>query len=164
MDAIKPKQELEHLTSRYKRAYAMAASPNLFDVPNAGGWSAAQHLHHLALTNSSIARLIPALLSGNFGTETSESRTERLEELAQGYFPSGGRSPANLIPPDDLSEKQLKEVLDKSLKAVNLLEHETFRPSNKFDHIYYGPLDATQWLRFAQLHMKHHFKLIEAQR
>ena len=142
----------------------MTDSVSLFDTAAAGSWSPAQHLYHLALTNTSLAKLIPALLERRFGTETGEVNTEHIEQLAKGFFPRGGTSPANLVPPDAITKEQLITALDESLKAMNALEQLSFGPSNKFNHVYYGPLDAIQWLRFAQLHMAHHLELIEALR
>lgn len=163
MNPVELEQELSLIRSHYQSVSAVTKSASLFDIPATGNWSKAQHLYHLALTNSSLARLIPALLERRFGSETDEVNTERLEQLAQGFFPRGGTSPANLVPPDDLTKGRLVQELDSSLAAMNALEQLNFGPSNKFDHVYYGPLNAVQWLRFAQLHTKHHLELIETQ-
>jgi len=165
MDVVN--KDFEQLKTHYESARVILHSAELFDVPTVkgsmGGWSPAQHLYHLALTNKSIARLIQSLLERRFGDETSQVNTERIKDLEKGFFPRGGTSPANLVPPVDITREGLEAALHESLTTMNALETLNFGPSNTFDHVYYGPLDAAQWLRFAQLHMAHHLELIGEQ-
>lgn len=158
MDTVK--DELAQISIHYKTARVVTQSADLFASPAAGGWSPAHHLYHLALTNKSIFRLIPALLERRMGKEPEEINEERLRQLAEGFFPRGGSSPATLVPPSDFTKEELESALNESLNAVDAVRQRNFGPSNTFDHVYFGPLDAAQWLRFAQLHMEHHLKLI----
>lgn len=75
------------------------------------------------------------------------------------YIPRGkGKAPKQVLPPEIIELKDLKNQLETSKNALpqltNINEKATFK------HPYFGILSKKQTLRFLQVHTKHHLKII----
>ena len=125
-------------------------------------WSPAQHLQHLVLANASITRLIPALKSGKFAAKSAPAVPERLEKLYEGWFPSGGTSPENIEPSAELEQVELFDAWRESIQTIEGLKDKDWTSEYRLEHMFYGPLNPAEWLKFMGIHTKHHLKIIGA--
>jgi hypothetical protein len=134
-------------------------------VPAVSGWSTGQHLDHLMRANRGI---FVGLQRMSEGQDLSRGQTGGLRWtgwllLTLGVFPRGGRAPASTHPPDALTAEVLAQTVQKSRAALEALE--PLLPTladlpSRMPHPYFGMLNAPQWLRFAQLHSRHHARII----
>ena len=154
--------------ARLRELYALGEAElkkrvqNSFDTPAAGGWSAAQHLEHVIKVNASVSRLIPALLAGKFALRSAPAKPKRLTELYAGRFPKGGTSPEDMQPGSGSDLTDLERNWAASLNTVSAFEGQDLTSDYRLEHVFYGSLNAGEWLRFMGVHTRHHLNLIGA--
>ena len=163
---IDPEEDYPELLALLDEAasYLKWSEEDLFDVtPAVSGWSIAQHLHHITLANRSVPKLIARMKSGALGEADKEQRPDMIELIERGILPSGFQAPARVVPPFDLDYAMLETDFNKMREAIEqldpLLEELEDIPLT-FPHLYFGPLNAVQWLRFMCIHTQHHLDII----
>ena len=132
---------------------------------NISGWSIAFHMHHLAKAHGAIPRLIERLKTGQLGEEGLEGRPEMLQLIYEGIIFRGRQSPEISTPADDLSYEKLVKDFGRMTKATQRVEpllNELHTYTFRFPHLYYGPLNALEWLRFMGTHTHHHLGIMRA--
>ncbi len=164
---LEPHQNYKDLQNLNQRALAYLGweEEKLLEIkPETSGWSIAHHLYHLALSHGSIPRLIERLQSGRLGEEGLESRPDMVKLIEDGIILRGRKSPDATNPPDGLNKELLARDLERMTKATQRLEpmlDELHAIPRKFLHLYYGPLNALEWLRFMGMHCRHHLGIVE---
>ncbi|MCC7014327.1 MAG: DinB family protein [Planctomycetes bacterium] len=134
-------------------------------LPAVSGWSPEQQLAHLALANELVARNLRSLIkgAGMFVVDGGEPVPGALEVLATGAFPRGqAQAPRIVRPPEVVEREYLLEWLGASraeFEALALLAPELRQTTKKVPHQVLGPLSASQWLRFASAHSRHHLAI-----
>lgn len=126
------------------------------------GWSIGQHLDHLIKAHMGILDLC-----GDPPQETPCSHgitlTGRLA-LFTGYIPRGrGRSPARFMP-DPVPATTLRAGIAEITRRFTRLSQNppsSDDPDLRFAHPVFGGLTRTQWLRFAEIHQRHHLAIID---
>jgi hypothetical protein len=134
-------------------------------VSHVSGWSCQQHLAHLALANELCARNLASLARGEglLVQRGGEADPRALEVLAAGRLPRGeAQSPRMVRPPAEVDPELLRTWLDDGRAAFAALDPATLVGSElKIAHQVLGPLDATQWARFACVHTHHHLEIAQ---
>ncbi len=151
----------------YEEAEAMLTWPDerLFGhAAGVSGWSAAQHLEHLARTNGRTFKGLRMLAEGKLPAEPGRPNVWGLLLLTLGRLPRGRtQAPAFARPPDDLSRAVLERSLARNREALAALRPYLGRLPGRearLRHPRLGMLDARQWLRFVRIHATHHLKII----
>lgn len=104
-------------------------------------WSILMTLEHLRIVNDGIAATINSLLDGE--------------------IPEGKVSTADVKPEADVTNtviEAFQQSCDSYLRVI--ASHPTLKSSIRYDHPWFGPLDAFGWHTLAALHMKIHINQI----
>lgn len=134
-------------------------------VPAVSAWSAEKQLAHLALANELVARNLRSLLKGSglFVVESGEPPQAALDVLIEGRFPRGRAAAPRIVrPPEDVQREYLVEWLAgnrSEFEAFSALLPELRAVTKKVPHQILGALSASQWLRFAAIHTRHHLEI-----
>jgi len=152
----------------YTRARAALEWPDerLFGrVPEASGWSPAEHLFHLCLATELVVRNLRMLRKGPGGlvAEGGEPIPEARPILLRGILPRGTRAPRMVTPPTEFDRAFLRELVDSGERDLERLEDamgELFEQSWTIPHQTLGPLTAELWVRFGRMHGVHHWRIV----
>ncbi len=161
-------EEYRALGALYDDLEALLAWPDerLFRVnEDVSGWSAAHHLHHVALSNSRMLKAAEAICTGHPMVRPEAALNEvGRRTLAEGRFARGrGKAPANVAPPETVTREDLEKTLARSRKKY--AETEALLPelpsrTGGLPHPFMGTLRADEWLRLARIHSGHHLAII----
>jgi hypothetical protein len=136
--------------------------------PLNGGWSAGEHLEHLAISDVNILAVVKKLLerleqhppAAGSGSVPAVSIDEVLlragrekYRAAAGAVPKGGQSPSDSLARLSDIHRQL-ESLKARIEAVPL-------HGASFPHRVFGPLSLGQWVAFVGIHEERHLGHIE---
>lgn len=129
------------------------------DNPAVSAWSVYQQLEHILLVKAGIATMIER--------NQAPSHAKQRSMLAPiilllGYIPRGkAKSPAE-VSPEGMSQKQMKDLLDQTRVRYRKMDEMRgrFGAGVVGNHPYFGGLSAQQWLRFVEVHTRHHLKII----
>jgi hypothetical protein len=131
-------------------------------APAVSGWSAEHQLAHVALANELVARNLRSLIkgAGMFVVDSGEPPQVALDVLIAGRFPRGrAQAPRIVRPPEEVQRDLLLDWLSGNRRDFDELATRTDElraASKKVPHQILGPLSASQWLRFAAAHTRHH--------
>jgi hypothetical protein len=167
---IEPAHELARLRAAYARIEAVMALEH--DVarrvaPGVSGWSAEEHVAHVALANELSLRNVANLVAreGALIRMDGVPLPEGLRVLQAGVIPRGAaRAPRMVTPPRVIDRALLEGWLAdnrRDLGRVAELASELASAPGCIPHQLLGPLDALQWLRFAAVHTAHHLALVD---
>ncbi|MDX1396692.1 MAG: DinB family protein [Gemmatimonadota bacterium] len=133
-------------------------------APDVSGWSVGRHIEHLRLAAAGIVRWIESTLDDPAGSPPSgsPSRTGRMV-LLTGYIPRGrAKAPEPSVPGEEIPA-DLAARLDQLMEAVDRLEErldEVHASESTFEHPILGHFTPRQWLRFLDVHHRHHEKIV----
>jgi hypothetical protein len=127
------------------------------------GWSAEQHLAHVALANELVLRNLKSLVAGRGAlvVEGGEPRAGVRELLEHGRLPRGAaQAPRMVRPPEVIERELLRQWLADGRRELAALDPRTIVPGRlRVPHQLLGPLDAPEWMRFAVVHTAHHLAI-----
>jgi hypothetical protein len=133
-------------------------------VPERSGWSAEQHLAHVALANELVLRNLKSLAAGQGAllVRGGEPHPRALELLRAGRLPRGeAQAPRMVRPPERVLPELLRAWLADGRAALAALDSGALAPGElKIPHQLLGPLDAPQWARFGVVHTRHHLAIV----
>lgn len=135
-------------------------------VPSVSGWSAAQHVHHTALTTRAMLDLAIGLATGRatpFDTDLPMNKLGAV--MLESGLRKGGEAPPPMVPPDHVEAEDLRHVLAKSRRSAEVSASYIGafgEAEGRAMHPYFGGLSATEWVRAARVHAEHHDRIIEA--
>ncbi len=145
-------------------AYLEWSSEKLFEIkPHVSGWSIGFHLYHLAKAHGGIPKLLERLQAGRLGEEGLKGRPEMLTMIHDGIVFRGRKAPEIAQPPSDLSHDLLTRDFGRMSTAslrIKPLLNDLASITHSFPHLYYGPLNALEWLRFMAMHTRHHLGIM----
>ena len=163
-----PATELAHLREDYLAIERLLARDleelerKAFQV---SGWTAAQHLAHLALANELVVRNVRSLLkgSGPLVVDGGVPPPDAQAILDSGHFPRGAaQAPRMVRPPEVVRRDYLAEWIAQGLVEFEELaarSDEISRAAKGIPHQVLGPLSAARWVRFAAMHTRHHLDI-----
>lgn len=127
-------------------------------------WTVAQHLEHLLLADASIVGILESTAAGPLSDE-QPGRPSTIGYLVvwTGYIPRGrGKAPDFTIPVGQTAAEVaagLRDVHRRVTAIEQLLPAITSDDSTRA-HPRLGHFTPMQWLRFAQIHNRHHHKIM----
>ncbi|MES3628772.1 MAG: DinB family protein [Longimonas sp.] len=167
--AIIMSDEYSMLRGFYDAVEALLDAPHdvLFSVHETiSQWSAADHLYHILLSNSkSLKAARMAALDRGPTVHEGEPNAIGARVLHEGSFGDiEAEAPDSVSPPCDLQRSRLREMYEASRAQFDALK--TYVPhlsdgSARIPHPAFGPLKASEWLRFARVHSSHHQEIIQ---
>lgn len=166
MTTYDPAHELGMIDQYYERAGAMFNLPAdvvFRSAPDFSAWSAADHLVHLARTNTQIIRSVNQLLEGR-GSDGQPTRLGSFLLLAGGIPRRRAQADPAIHPPSQLDRDQARKIWAESIDHLRALAGRTDEVSRavvRFKHQIFGLLSAAEWTRFAAIHTRHHLKIAE---
>lgn len=143
----------------------LAADRRLHDVGAArvSKWTVGKQLEHLLLSGSSVLDVLEKLTDGRRSPATGGTTLLGRIILATGFIPRGkGEAPEFATPTGrdaaDLEAglRRLAQRLADLAEQLRPLEESGWRAR----HPYFGALDIGQWMRFMEVHHRHHLKIV----
>jgi len=168
MDDFSPQTELAGLREDFvaiERMLEIAPEELARTATWVSGWSAEEHLAHLALANELVCRNVRSLIKGQglLVVDEGEPPPEALAVLAAGRFPRGAaQAPRMVRPPDPVQREFLVEWLQENRAEFEELAgrcDEIEAATKCVPHQILGPLSASRWVRFAAMHTRHHLDI-----
>ena len=126
-------------------------------APAVSHWSIHQHLAHIALSLLRFAGAIRGINAGE-GQPGGRPKTAARLILLTGKIPRGrAQSPDHVIPADAPEPARIRKLIEEARVAL----HAAGQPQgkNRIEHPLLGPFTAKQWLRFAEVHTRHHLAI-----
>lgn len=133
-------------------------------------WSPVEIVEHLARAYSGTAKGFERCVEKGAPLATGATLKQRLQQTALislGYFPAGREAPKHIIPTGELD---LGAVLDAVRRDLARLDESAARArqalgsGKMLDHPILGALTIDQWMRFHEVHSRHHAKQIRERR
>lgn len=130
------------------------------------GWSPAQHIYHISVANGMMLKGVGLICQGHEMMQ-KEGEINKIGRWAMenGTFPRGkAKAPKGVVPPDAPSREELDQALTRSRQRFE--QTEAMLPlipdaQGYFPHVFFGDLDAAQWLRCTRIHSEHHLTIIQ---
>lgn len=156
------------VSAQLDRLLALAATDASFgrSAPAVSGWSVGQHVEHLARSNGGVLRQLETLLAdpGKAAPLAGGPSFVGRVVLLVGRIPRGrGDSPAS-VRPQGVARDEVERVLAQARERVARLAGraaEIDRLPARFPHPIFGPLTAPQWMRFLDVHNRHHLRIVD---
>ena len=123
------------------------------------GWSAAQHLYHVALaTDLALSCVSTLLLGSNPHIQQDLPKSELFQQLhSLGRFPTGTKAPRLVTPPEEVNLSFLEQELATAQAAAEKITGQDLANTpGRIVHEKLGGLDSLEWLCFARMHAEHH--------
>ncbi len=158
---------IEH--ARWSRAQMDDPATATKRAPEVSAWSVADHLEHIALAETAI---LDRLEAATLETEADEGRDDKTRglnwigriALTLGRIPRGrGKAPAPFVPMDVDPASVADRYADIERRLEKLSAHLGTLASSRrrTRHPVFGHLRPAQWLRFLDVHHRHHARIVE---
>lgn len=166
--AVDEKQVLEQLSSLVKVLSDCADFSRTEDArllartPTVSGWSAAEHLEHIAIGNQLTLDAIMQLLDAPPPPKPTATTPQAERFLREGVIVRGASQHPDLTAPRGVPLEKIRADLDAQLLGFGELRWRSpdLAASDAVDaHDELGPLTAAQWLRFTEIHTTHHLSI-----
>lgn len=152
------------LIDRYEQKLASVPDAEFNLTPRIGGWSYSEVYSHIFDSSILSVYAIQKCIDGD-GKKIGDKLGAKLV-LFFGALPPGKKYK---VPPKlamrvkkidfTTAEKLIDDFGFQLAKVSNEIKNAD--PSIRIEHPRLGPLNARQWLRFTEIHLKHHWKQIE---
>ena len=165
-----PLADMDELELQFGRFEALRLERGTgLHTPQAGvsGWSAAQHLYHIALATDLAFRNVKSLVARRGRLIVDEDGPSKLARaVLEGGGPGRGAAEAPRIvrPPETVDPSFLEMELAQNRAVLGELRgmaEEIPQAPMRIPHQDLGPLSAVEWLHFARLHARHHLLIVE---
>lgn len=164
MSIASDKKSLENVLAEYRRKLDQIPDDRFNATPPGGGWSYGEVYSHILQSNLGSLIAIERCANG-----TGKIDNKRLGWLAQfiflvGSFPIKFKAPdkiAALV--NNIGKEEARNLLVKLKAKIDLMTPTIARASSfsKIKHPRLGLLNAKQWLRFIDIHTRHHLKQLK---
>ena len=133
-------------------------------------WSVVEILEHLTRAYSGTAKGFERCVEHGVSLATGATTKQRLQQVAVislGYFPTGRQSPKHILPTGELD---LGAVLNAVRHDLARLDESATRArqllgtGKMLDHPVLGALTIAQWMKFHEIHTRHHSRQIQQRR
>ena len=125
-------------------------------------WSVAQQLEHLSLSSDSILDGLEKIERGEITERGGGATLVGRVILLFGKIPRGkGKAPERVVPSglDGAATVAAFEAAKRRFEKLDLARLEA--SAGTFSHPVFGHLTARQWLRFVDVHHRHHSRIID---
>lgn len=133
-------------------------------------WSVVEIIEHLARAYSGTAKGFERCLQKGAALATPVSFKQRLRQFALielGFFPEGRQAPKHIIPTGDLDLHAVTDAVRRDLARLDQSASEArakLGTGKMLDHPIIGALSVDQWLKFHEVHTRHHARQIAQRR
>ena len=133
-------------------------------------WSVVEILEHLTRAYSGTAKGFERCIEKGVSLATGATIKQQLQQvlvISFGYFPAGREAPKHILPTGELD---LGAVLDAVRRDLNRLDEAAARArqalgtGKMLDHPILGALTVDQWMKFHEIHTRHHARQIQLRR
>ena len=133
-------------------------------------WSVVEILEHLTRAYSGTAKGFERCVEQGVSLATGATPKQRLQQMVLisfGYFPTGRQAPRHILPTGELD---LGAVLDAVRRDLARLDASARRAQQALgsgkmlDHPILGALTIAQWMKFHEVHTRHHARQIHQRR
>ena len=133
-------------------------------------WSVVEIVEHLTRAYSATAKGFERCLEKGAPLASAASLEQRMRQFVMiqlGFFPEGRQAPKHIIPTGELD---LNAVLAAVARDLTRLDEAASRTRQQLgsgkmlDHPLLGALTIDQWLKFHEVHTRHHAKQIADRR
>jgi hypothetical protein len=133
-------------------------------APHLSGWSVQQHLEHLAIVNPGVYGFIDQILRQPPGSPAQAPIESILVFLNSGVIPRGRVQAPDFVMPRGVPPEEIRACCNQALALFRGLESrfpllESSRGT--FPHPVLGPLTPVLWLRFTEIHTRHHLAIVD---
>lgn len=164
MSIASDKKSLENALAEYRAKLDQIPDDHFNATPPGGGWSYGEVYSHILQSNLGSFIAIERCANG-----TGKIDNKRLSWLAQFVFLVGG-FPVKLKAPEkiaamvhNMSREEARNLLVKLKAKLDMVAPVVAKASSfsKIKHPRLGLLNAKQWLRFIDIHSRHHLKQLK---
>lgn len=133
-------------------------------------WSVVEIVEHLTRAYSGTAKGFERCLEKNASLATSTTFKQRMQQFALlglGYFPEGRQAPKFIMPSGELDLTAVIEAVRRDLARLDesaATTREKLGTGKMLDHPIIGALTVDQWLKFHEIHTRHHARQIAERR
>ncbi len=161
MSNAKVSQSILKIVAAYEAHLTSKTEEDFQRIPPIGGWSYSEVYSHIFDASLLSLMAIQNCINGEGKTEATPLGTKAV--LFFGMLPPGKRYkvPTRLVERVKKINKMAAQqyIIDFELQLGKIYPHISGTNQNiKAKHPRLGYLNATQWLRFIEIHLNHHFK------
>jgi hypothetical protein len=133
-------------------------------------WSVVEIVEHLTRAYSGTAKGFERCIEKGAPLATRSSLKQRLQQFALiqvGFFPEGRQAPKYIIPTGELDLNSVIDAVRRDLKRLDesaAHARSTLGAGKMLDHPIIGALTVDQWLKFHEVHTRHHARQIAERR
>jgi hypothetical protein len=133
-------------------------------------WSPVEIVEHLTRAYSGTAKGFERCVEKGAPLATGATTKQRLQQFALislGYFPAGRAAPKHIIPTGELDLGAVLEAVRRDLARLDqsaTRARTTLGAGKMLDHPILGALSVDQWMKFHEVHTRHHAKQIQQRR
>lgn len=167
--ALIASDEYSMLCGFYDAVEALLDAPDsiLFDTHETiSNWSPAQHLYHILVAGEKSLKAAQLTARGEgpvqYDGHPNATGAQILRNGSLGDLKA--EAPASVRPPAFVTREALREAYRSSRAELNALADDmpTLSDSKaRLPHPAFGPLRASEWLRFARIHADHHQDIVQ---
>jgi hypothetical protein len=162
-------RDFDGVAGALARIGGLLERPGLLETraPGVSAWSAGQQFRHALAALHEGLSAAGALADGHDARiDRSAAPAERLRALlARGRIPRGlGQAPASTLPGERPTRTEIQAALDEAnqrLGALRARAQAVRAAAGTIAHPQLGPLDAALWVRFADIHTRHHLSIVD---
>jgi len=133
-------------------------------------WSVVEILEHLTRAYSGTAKGFERCVEKGVSLATGATTTQRLQQvvlISLGYFPAGRESPKHILPTGELDLGAVLAAVRRDLARLDesaARARQALGTGKMLDHPILGALTVEQWMKFHEIHTRHHARQIQQRR
>jgi hypothetical protein len=133
-------------------------------------WSVVEIVEHLTRAYSGTAKGFERCLKKGAPLATATTLKQRVQQfklLGLGIFPEGRQAPKHIVPSGELDLSAVLDAVRRDLARLDasaIQAREKLGAGKMLDHPIIGALTVDQWLKFHEIHTRHHARQIAERR
>jgi hypothetical protein len=133
-------------------------------------WSVVEVLEHLTRAYSGTAKGFERCVEKGVSLATGATIKQRLQQvvlISFGYFPAGREAPKHILPTGELDLGAVLDAVGRDLARLDdaaARAQQALGTGKMLDHPILGALTIGQWMKFHEIHTRHHARQIQQRR
>jgi Protein of unknown function (DUF1569) len=133
-------------------------------------WSVVEIVEHLTRAYSGTAKGFERCVEKGAPLATAPTLKQRLQQFALislGQFPEGRQAPKHIVPTGELDLGAVIDAVRRDLARLDesgAKARQALGAGKMLDHPIIGALTVDQWMKFHEIHTRHHAKQIQQRR